>query len=162
MMHRPTRQVSDARVGVSLLVFAQAPSLSASALSLAKAFPPLLLKMLILPRRFEKLVLCVAHAAGELCLQVHNHLLHLLGMRTLELFQVIEQYMRTCSVRLLAPPQPSTGRRNDCLFTKGGSKNQQINQINVTVLQDYKPSLFQPCSSCPAPPALPAPPSAAK
>ena len=71
---------------MSLLVFPLAPSLSASALSLAKAFPMLLLKMLILPRRFEKLVLYVAHAAGELCLQV---LLHLFGMRTLELLQVL-------------------------------------------------------------------------
>ena len=83
------RQISDARVGVSLLVFTQAQSLSISALSLAKAFPMLLLKMRILPQRFEKQVLHVAHAAGELCLQVHNHLLHLLGVRTLELLQVI-------------------------------------------------------------------------
>ena len=81
------REILDARVGVSLLVFPpQAPSLSASALSLGKAFPMLLLKTLILPRRFEKLV---AHAAGELRLQVHDHLLHLLWMRTLELLQVI-------------------------------------------------------------------------
>ena len=88
-IHYCLRQISDARVGVSLLVFPQAPSLSASALSLAKAFPMLLLKMLILPRRFEKLVLHVAHVAGELRLQVHNHLLRLVGMRTLELLQVI-------------------------------------------------------------------------
>ena len=54
-----------------------------------KHFPMLLLKMLILPRRFEELVLFVAHAACELCLQIHHHLLHLLGMRTLELLQVI-------------------------------------------------------------------------
>ena len=74
---------------MALLVFSQAPSLSASVLSLDKAFPMLLLKMLILPRRFEKLVLFVAHAAGELRLQVHNNLLHLVGMRTLELLQVI-------------------------------------------------------------------------
>ena len=32
-------------------------------------------------------------------------------------------YVRTCSVRRLAPPQPSTGRSNDCLFTKGDQKN---------------------------------------
>ena len=83
------RQISYARMGVSLLVFPQAQSVSAQSLSLAKAFPMLLLKMISLPRRFEKLVLHVAHAAGELCLQVHNHLLHLLGMRTLELLQVI-------------------------------------------------------------------------
>ena len=31
-------------------------------------------------------------------------------------------------------------------------KTNEENQINVTVLQDYKPSLSQPCSSC-APPA---------
>ena len=37
----------------------------------------------------------------------------------------IEQHTRTCSVRLLAPPQPSTGRCNDCLFTKD-VKNQEI------------------------------------
>ena len=88
-IRRCLRQIFDARVGVSLLVFPQAPSLSASALPLAEAFPLLLLKMLILPRRFEKLVLYVAHAAGEVRLQVHNHLLHLLGMRTLQLLQVI-------------------------------------------------------------------------
>ena len=60
-------------------------------LSLGKTFPVLLLKMLILSRRFEKLVLYVAHVAGELRLQVHNHLLHLLGMLTLELLQVIRR-----------------------------------------------------------------------
>ena len=31
----------------------------------------------------------LAHAAGELRLQVHNHLLHLLGVRTHEPLQVI-------------------------------------------------------------------------
>ena len=79
------RQIFDARLGVSLLVFTRASSLSASALSLGKEFPMLLLKMLILPRKFEKLALCVAHAAGELRLQIHDHLLHLVGMRTHDL-----------------------------------------------------------------------------
>ena len=37
----------------------------------------------------------------------------------------IEQYVRTCSVRLLAPPQPSTGRCNDCLFKKGVKKKKK-------------------------------------
>ena len=88
----PTRQAQDPlqpaakRVRVSLLVFL--PS-AITVLSLAQAFPVLLLKMLILPRRFEKLVLYVAHTAGELRLQVHSRLLHLLGMRALELLQVI-------------------------------------------------------------------------
>ena len=67
------RQIFDAWVGVSLLECSQAPSLSASALSLDKAFPLMLLKMLVLLRKFEKLLLCVTYTSGELRLQDLDH-----------------------------------------------------------------------------------------
>ena len=73
------RQISYARMGVSLLVFPPSAITVCISLVTHQGISMLLLKMISLPRRLEKLVLHVAHAAGELCLQVHNHLLHLLG-----------------------------------------------------------------------------------
>ena len=64
----------------------------------------------------------------------------------------IEQHTRTCTVRLLAAPQPSTGRCNDCLFTKGVKKNQEIKHNHCDCLARLQSEplldlLFLTCSS---------------